>query len=283
MPAGSPTSDWPVPQGLYTGRNEHDACGVAFVATMTGVPSYDIVAKALVALRNLEHRGAAGSDPDSGDGAGILTQVPDAFFRAVVDFDLPEAGKYAVGMAFLPKDKVARAQAETDIEAMAPQEGLVVLGWRDVPVTPALLGAGSRATVPVFRQLFVASAEDWAAGAFYAGDDGLGLERAAFVLRKRAEREAGVYFPSLSCRTTVYKGMLTTGQLEPFFPDLSDRRFHTAIALVHSRFSTNTFPSWELSHPYRYIAHNGEINTVHGQPQLDAGPRVPARHRPDPR
>ncbi len=264
MPAAAPHGHRPVPQGLYTGRNEHDACGVAFVATMTGIPSYDIVAKALVALRNLEHRGAAGSDPDSGDGAGILTQVPDAFFREVVDFELPAAGKYAVGMAFLPKDKVARAQAETDIEAMAPQEGLVVLGWRDVPVSPALLGAGSRATVPVFRQLFVASAEDWAAGAYYAGDDGLGLERAAFVLRKRAEREAGVYFPSLSCRTTVYKGMLTTGQLEPFFPDLSDRRFLSAIALVHSRFSTNTFPSWELSHPYRYIAHNGEINTVMG-------------------
>ena len=269
MPAaasGAPASrdGHPAPQGLYTGRDEHDACGVAFVATMTGTPSYDIVAKALIALRNLEHRGAAGSDPDSGDGAGILTQIPDAFFREVVDFDLPEAGKYAVGMAFLPKDKVARAQAETAIEAMAPEEGLVVLGWRDVPVTPALLGAGSRATVPVFRQLFVASAEDWAAGAFYAGGDGLGLERQAFVLRKRAEREAGVYFPSLSCRTTVYKGMLTTGQLEPFFPDLSDRRFTSAIGLVHSRFSTNTFPSWELSHPYRYIAHNGEINTVQG-------------------
>ncbi len=264
MPAAAPRTTPPPPQGLYDGRHEHDACGVAFVATMNGIPSYDIVAKALVALRNLEHRGAAGSDPDSGDGAGILTQVPDEFLRAVVDFELPAAGRYAVGMAFLSKDKVARATAEAAIEAMAPEEGLIVLGWRDVPVTPDLLGAASGATVPVFRQLFVTSADDWAASAYVVGADDLALERQAFCLRKRAEREVGVYFPSLSSRTLVYKGMLTTGQLEPFYPDLSDRRFHTAIALVHSRFSTNTFPSWELSHPYRYIAHNGEINTVMG-------------------
>src|SRR4051812_2025257 len=250
--------------GVFNPAYEHDSCGVAMVADMHGRRSRDIVDKAITALLNMEHRGAQGAEPNTGDGAGILTQVPDAFLRAVVDFDLPEAGKYAVGLAFLPHDKVARAQAETAIETMAPQEGLVVLGWRDVPVTPALLGAGSRATVPVFRQLFVASAEDWAASAFFAGNDDLGLERQAFVLRKRAEREAGVYFPSLSSRTLVYKGMLTTGQLEPFFPDLSDRRFASAIGLVHSRFSTNTFPSWELSHPYRYIAHNGEINTVQG-------------------
>jgi glutamate synthase (NADPH/NADH) large chain len=255
----------PAPQGLYDGRHEHDACGVAFVATMSGVASYDIVSKALTALRNLEHRGAAGSDPDSGDGAGILTQVPDAFLRACVDFPLPAAGSYAVGAAFLSQDAEERTAAEARIEQIAVDEGLSVLGWRDVPITPSLLGAASGATVPVVRQVFVTPDETSpATAAFRRGDTALALERQAFVLRKRAEREAGVYFPSLSARTLVYKGMLTTGQLEPFYPDLSDRRFATAIALVHSRFSTNTFPSWPLAHPYRYIAHNGEINTVMG-------------------
>jgi glutamate synthase (NADPH) large chain len=261
MPAGAPE-----PQGLYDGRHEHDACGVAFVATMSGVPSYEIVARALVALRNLEHRGAAGSDPETGDGAGILTQVPDAFFRRVVHFELPEPGEYAVGMAFLPRDPQERASAEASITEIARSEGLRVLGWRDVPVEPSLLGAGSGATVPIMRQLFVSPTSGPVSRAFAAAaeHDGLALERQAFCLRKRVEREVGVYFASLSSRTVVYKGMLTTGQLEPFYPDLSDRRFHTAIALVHSRFSTNTFPSWPLAHPYRYIAHNGEINTVMG-------------------
>ncbi|MGQ0468017.1 MAG: glutamate synthase large subunit [Sporichthyaceae bacterium] len=253
----------PAPQGLYHPRNEHDACGVAFVATMTGVASYDVVNKALIALRNLEHRGAAGSDPDSGDGAGILTQVPDAFLRDVVDFELPAAGKYAVGPAFLPLDTAARETAERRIETIAFEEGLRVLGWRDVPTTPSLLGEASGATVPFVRQLFVAS-DGSAKAASYKGADGLGLERQAFVLRKRAEREVEIYFSSLSSRTLVYKGMLTTGQLEPFYPDLSDRRYASAIALVHSRFSTNTFPSWPLAHPFRYVAHNGEINTVMG-------------------
>jgi glutamate synthase (NADPH/NADH) large chain len=254
----------PAPQGLYTGRHEHDACGVAFVATMTGVPSYDIVNKALTALRNLEHRGAAGSDPDSGDGAGILTQVPDAFLREVVDFTLPASGEYAVGPAFLPVDDAARAAAEARIEAIAAEEGLTVLGWRDVPTTPSLLGAASGATVPFVRQLFVAADSSPRAATFAASGDDLALERQAFVLRKRAEREVEIYFASLSARTMVYKGMLTTGQLEPFYPDLSDRRYASAIALVHSRFSTNTFPSWPLAHPFRYVAHNGEINTVMG-------------------
>jgi len=254
----------PAPQGLYDGRHEHDSCGVAFVATMTGIASYDIVAKALAALRNLEHRGAAGSDPDSGDGAGILTQVPHAFLRAAVPFELPEPGAYAVGAAFLPHDPEAQAMAERRIAGVAAEEGLKVLGWRDVPTTPSLLGAASGATVPAVRQVFVAPDGSPWARQFAAAEDGLGLERQAFALRKRAEREAGVYFASLSSRTLVYKGMLTTGQLEPFYPDLSDRRYATAIALVHSRFSTNTFPSWPLAHPYRYIAHNGEINTVMG-------------------
>ncbi|MCB5911783.1 glutamate synthase large subunit [Streptomyces pinistramenti] len=255
--AWSPMDGRPAQQGMYDPRNEHDACGVGFVATLTGEASHALVEQALTVLTNLEHRGATGSEPDSGDGAGILLQVPDAFLRENVTFVLPEAGGYAVGIAFLPADAQDAAEAVSRIETMAGEEGLDVLGWRVVPVAPQLLGNGARATMPAFSQLFVADA----AG---AADTGLALDRKAFALRKRAEREAGVYFPSLSSRTLVYKGMLTTGQLEPFFPDLSDRRFATAIALVHSRFSTNTFPSWPLAHPYRFVAHNGEINTVKG-------------------
>ncbi|MEV5980211.1 glutamate synthase large subunit [Streptomyces sp. NPDC052114] len=240
---------------MYDPRNEHDACGVGFVATLTGVASHELVEQALTVLRNLEHRGATGSEPDSGDGAGILLQVPDAFLREEAGFELPEAGAYAVGIAFLPVDTAGTTDAAvSQIETIASEEGLTVLGWRDVPVAPELLGATARSTMPVFRQIFVADGDT----------KGLDLDRKAFVLRKRAEREAGTYFPSLSARTIVYKGMLTTGQLEPFFPDLSDRRFATAVALVHSRFSTNTFPSWPLAHPYRFVAHNGEINTVKG-------------------
>ncbi|MEV3874660.1 glutamate synthase central domain-containing protein, partial [Streptomyces sp. NPDC049906] len=242
----------PAAQGMYDPRNEHDACGVGFVATLTGEASHALVDQALTVLRNLEHRGATGSEPDSGDGAGILTQVPDAFLREVTDFPLPDAGGYAVGIAFLP-EHAADAHAAR-IDAIAAEEGLTVLGWREVPVAPQLLGATARSTMPAFRQLFVSDGTS----------SGIALDRKAFVLRKRAEREAGVYFPSLSARTVVYKGMLTTGQLEPFFPDLSDRRFASAVALVHSRFSTNTFPSWPLAHPYRFVAHNGEINTVKG-------------------
>ncbi|MFG3493592.1 glutamate synthase large subunit [Streptomyces sp. NPDC047928] len=252
--AWSPMDGRPAPQGMYDPRNEHDACGVGFVATLTGVADHQLVEQALTVLRNLEHRGATGSEPDSGDGAGILLQVPDAFLREVTDFALPEAGAYAVGTAFLPQD--GQDDAVSRIETIAADEGLTVLGWREVPVTPELLGATARSTMPAFRQLFVADGATAATG--------IALDRKAFVLRKRAEREAGVYFPSLSARTLVYKGMLTTGQLEPFFPDLSDRRFATAVALVHSRFSTNTFPSWPLAHPYRFVAHNGEINTVKG-------------------
>ncbi|MFJ1995888.1 glutamate synthase large subunit [Streptomyces asiaticus] len=245
----------PARQGMYDPRNEHDACGVGFVATLTGEASHELVEQALTVLRNLEHRGATGSEPDSGDGAGILVQVPDAFLRAsVTSFELPEAGAYAVGIAFLPEGETEGAAAAEHIERLAAEEGLTVLGWREVPVAPELLGNGARATMPAFRQLFVADGTS----------TGVALDRKAFMLRKRAEREAGVYFPSLSARTLVYKGMLTTGQLEPFFPDLSDRRFATAVALVHSRFSTNTFPSWPLAHPYRFVAHNGEINTVQG-------------------
>lgn len=246
----------PAPQGMYDPRHEHDACGVGFVATLSGEASHALVQQALTVLRNLEHRGATGAEPDSGDGAGILLQIPDTFLRAAAGFELPAAGQYAVGLAFLPHEHDDRTKAVDAIERIAAEEGLTVLGWRETPTDPDLLGATARSTMPYFAQLFVADQAGHRAG--------IDLDRPAFVLRKRAEREADVYFPSLSARTIVYKGMLTTGQLEPFFPDLSDERFATAIALVHSRFSTNTFPSWPLAHPYRFVAHNGEINTVKG-------------------
>ncbi|GAA0954569.1 glutamate synthase large subunit [Kribbella koreensis] len=243
-------------EGLYDGRHEHDACGVAFVATLTGEPSHDIVAKALTALRNLEHRGASGAEPDSGDGAGILIQIPDAYYRKVCDFELPVARSYATGIAFLPQDPDDASKAIARIEELAAEENLTVLGWREMPTTPDLLGATARSVMPVFRQLFVAAK----AGRVL----GLALERMAFRLRKRAEKETETYFPSLSGRTITYKGMLTTDQLDKFFPELTDPDLASAIGVVHSRFSTNTFPSWPLAHPYRYIAHNGEINTVQG-------------------
>jgi glutamate synthase (NADPH/NADH) large chain len=243
-------------EGLYDGQHEHDSCGVAFVATLTGQPSHDIVAKALTALRNLEHRGASGAEPDSGDGAGILLQIPDAYYRKVCDFELPVQRGYATGIAFLPQEPDDAAKAVAKIEELAAEENLRVLGWRDLPVDPSLVGATARSVMPVFRQIFVTASTGRVLG--------LALERMAFRLRKRAERETGTYFPSLSGRTVIYKGMLTTDQLDNFFPELTDPDLASAIGVVHSRFSTNTFPSWPLAHPYRYIAHNGEINTVQG-------------------
>jgi len=243
-------------QGLYDSRYEHDACGVGFVADLSGRRTHDTVAQALTVLRNLDHRGAKGSDPETGDGAGILTQIPDAFFRAVCGFGLPAAGCYAAGLAFLPTGEAAAAQAMAAVERIAAAEGLAVLGWRDVPHDNAFCGQGSLAVLPRLAQLFVATPA--------ATESGLTLDRRAFCLRKRAEHEAGLYFASLSARTIVYKGMLTALQLEPFFTDLSDPVYTSALAMVHSRFSTNTFPSWPLAHPYRFIAHNGEINTVRG-------------------
>ncbi|MGO1834309.1 MAG: glutamate synthase large subunit [Actinomycetaceae bacterium] len=242
----------PTAQGLYDPSYEHDACGVAMVATTRGHAGRDIVDAALLALTNLEHRGAVGAEEATGDGAGILLQVPDAFFREVVDFELPAAGSYAVGTAFLPAAG-ERAKAVELVETIAAEEGIEVLGWRTVPVDPSEIGPTALGTMPTMRQLFVAA----------DGLSGLELERRVFRLRKRSDN-AGVYFASLSPRTITYKGMLTTAQLEQFFPDLSDPRVVTSIALVHSRFSTNTFPSWPLAHPFRYIAHNGEINTVRG-------------------
>ena len=246
-----------IPQsvGLYDAQQERDACGVAMVATLTGQARHDIVALGLTALRNMEHRGASGAEPDSGDGAGILIRIPDLFLRAVVPFTLPASGSYGVGIAFLPADDQKCRAVLDAITSLAEEEGLSILGLRDVPTNPDLLGATARSVMPGFKQIFFSGKH---------GESDLALDRALFTLRKRAEHALEVYFPSLSSQTLVYKGMLTTGQLEEFFPDLSDERVASPLALVHSRFSTNTFPSWPLAHPYRYIAHNGEINTVKG-------------------
>ncbi|WP_163805936.1 glutamate synthase large subunit [Mycolicibacterium anyangense] len=251
--------------GLYNPAFEHDACGVAMVVDIHGRRSRDIVDKAITALLNLEHRGAAGAEPHSGDGAGILLQVPDSFLRAVVDFDLPAEGSYATGIAFLPQSARDAATACEAVEKIVEAEGLQVLGWRDVPTDDTSLGALSRDAMPTFRQVFI------------GGASGMDLERKAYVIRKRAEHELGskgpgqdgpgretVYFPSLSGQTFVYKGMLTTPQLKAFYLDLQDDRMESALGIVHSRFSTNTFPSWPLAHPFRRVAHNGEINTVTG-------------------
>ncbi|MEU4250750.1 glutamate synthase large subunit [Amycolatopsis sp. NPDC026612] len=249
-------------EGLYRSDYEHDACGVAFVADLTGRRDHAIVAKALVALRNLEHRGARGAEPDTGDGAGLLIQIPDEFYREVVGFELPEPGTYAVGTAFLPQDEKRRGRAMTTIERIAAEEDMRVLGWRELPVHTEHCGPTAAETMPHFTQLFLAARRPKP-----EHSDPLAIERSAFCVRKRAERELAeedVYFPSLSSRTIVYKGMLTEPQVERFFADLTDERVTSAIGLVHSRFSTNTFPSWPLAHPYRYVAHNGEINTLRG-------------------
>jgi len=260
---------------LYRNSFEHDSCGVNFVVDLKGRRSHQIVQMGIAAVCNLEHRGAVGADPKTGDGAGLLLQVPDRFFRAVVPFELPPEGDYATGMAFLPSDSVQADLGAEAIERLVEDEGLSVLGWRDVPVDPSVLGSAALETMPTFRQVFIAG----------DGIGGMALERLAYVIRKRIEHEIhliagpdevneaiggasemhdGVYFPSLSGRTFVYKGMLTSPQVAAFFADLQDDRVESAMVLAHSRFSTNTFPMWPLAHPYRYVAHNGEINTIQG-------------------
>ncbi len=271
--------DLPQAQGLYDPSFEHDSCGVNFIANLKGNKSHEIVASAIGALCQLQHRGALGSEENTGDGAGILIQVPDKFLREVVDFELPPQGEFATGIAFMPQNSSEYEQAVSSIESIASDLGFSVLGWREVPIDSSNLGSGALGTMPNFSQIFLA----------YQIDDtryltGIDLDRKAYRLRKRCEHEinferadvagegmggmskrhSGVYFPSLSSRTFVYKGMLTTPQLGEFFLDLTDERVESALALVHSRFSTNTFPSWPLAHPYRFIAHNGEINTVQG-------------------
>ena len=238
--------------GLYNPANEHDACGVAMVATLNKTRNHEIVSKALTALRNLEHRGASGAEPDSGDGAGILIQIPDEFYRSVVDFKLPKLGFYATGVFFI---EAGNTDYLAQITKIASEEGLRVLGWRDLPINSKSIGKTALSVMPSFKQIFVEGLK---------AESDLVLERMVFCLRKRVEHTMPIYVASLSSRTIVYKGMLTTGQLEEFFPDLSNQLVVSAMALVHSRFSTNTFPSWPLAHPYRFIAHNGEINTVKG-------------------
>ncbi len=245
--------------GLYDPSFEHDSCGVSFVAHLKGVASRQLVDTALTALTNLDHRGATGAEPDTGDGAGILVQIPDRFLRAELGDLLPPPGQYAVGLAFLPVETLAAEKAQAAIENILDDEHLRLLAWRDVPVRPDCLGVTARSVMPRFRQLVVTDPEQSA---------GIDLDRKTFIVRKRIEHELeddiATYLPSLSARTLVYKGMLTTPQLAEFYPDLTDERFESALVLVHSRFSTNTFPSWPLAHPYRFVAHNGEINTVQG-------------------
>jgi len=255
----------PEPQGLYDPAYEHDSCGVAVVADIRGRRSHAILADGLLALEHLDHRGAAGAETNSGDGAGVLLQLPVELFEAVAEFELPPptsdgCNTYAGGLCFMPQDPAERANAHNRVECMAADEGLEILGWRDLPVDPdgADVGVTALTCMPHMCQLFVSASEHNG-----TRPGGIDLDRRVYPLRKRTEG-TGVYFPSLSSRTIVYKGMLTTIQLPQYFSDLRDERCMTAIAIVHSRFSTNTFPSWPLAHPFRFIAHNGEINTVRG-------------------
>ena len=240
--------------GLYSPNFEHDACGVAFVANIEGTPSHRIVQMGITALLNLEHRGASGAEANTGDGAGILIQNPDAFWRSKVEFELPARGQYATGIAFISKD--ASSNLIEEFESITKQEGCSIVGWRSVPTDNSSLGKSALEIEPVMKQVFITGS---------SGESDLEMERLAFVIRKRSERELdGLYFPSLSTRTFIFKGMLTTPQVPEYFLDLNEPGLESAIALVHSRFSTNTFPAWNLAHPYRLIAHNGEINTVQG-------------------
>ncbi|MDX2167560.1 MAG: glutamate synthase large subunit, partial [Deltaproteobacteria bacterium] len=255
-------------EGLYDPRFEHDACGVGFVANITGVKSHDIIDKGLTVLRNLTHRGACGCDPETGDGAGILLQVPDAFLRKVceaLDIALPAAGEYGAGLVFLPRDVQERNQCQQMLEKIVREEGQKLLGWRTVPVDDSKCGRLARQNLPEIRMVFIGRGKRTA--------DQASLERKLYVIRKRIENQVrdanlndGEYFyiPSLSSRTFLYKGLLLPEQIPAFYLDLNDPDLTSALALVHQRFSTNTLPSWDRAHPYRFIAHNGEINTVRG-------------------
>jgi glutamate synthase (NADPH) large chain len=265
------TSDFrrhiPGPQGLYHPRHEHDACGMGLVASIRGEKSHEIIRKGLEVLINLTHRGAAGCDPETGDGAGILIQIPHAFFArecGKLGIQIPEAGEYGVAMCFLPVDKHSRLQCEGEFERIAEEEGLRVLGWRDTPVNGDAIGREARASQPYIEQLFVARP---------AGLDEDAFERLLYRVRRRTENEIGeseiegnedFYVPSFSCRTITYKGLMLAPQIEKFYFELANPLVTSALCLVHQRFSTNTFPSWKLAHPYRYVAHNGEINTIRG-------------------
>src|SRR5712691_3612494 len=258
----------PSAQGLYDPRHEHDACGVGFVVDIKGRKSHQIVRQALKVLINLLHRGACGCEPNTGDGAGILLQMPDRFLRkacARLGFTLPAATEYGVGLVFLPRDVLQRDTVQTLIQTIVIEEGQRFLGWRDVPTDDRMLGATARSVEPNIKQMFV--------GRGPAVRDHAHFERTLYVVRKRIENAIAamdlaekklVYVPSVSSNTLIYKGMLSADQIEGMFPDLTDPDVESALALVHQRFSTNTFPSWPLAHPYRYVAHNGEINTLRG-------------------
>src|SRR3989304_785474 len=260
----------PAKQGLYDPANEHDACGVGFVANIKGRKSHDIIAQGLQILRNLAHRGATGADPLTGDGAGILLQIPDTFFRRALKseqagIELPPAGKYGVAMVFLPQAPASRSVCERIIEDTLSAEGQQFIAWRDVPTCNDGVGEGVKVVEPYIRQVFIKR------GA--ACPDVDTFERKLFVIRKciehtvraaRMEQHEMFYITSMSARTIVYKGMLLANQLGSFYPDLSDKTMVSALALVHQRFSTNTFPSWDLAQPFRLVCHNGEINTLRG-------------------
>ncbi len=256
----------PEKQGLYDPQFEHDACGVGFICQMKGKKTHDIIQQALTILVNLDHRGACGCEANTGDGAGILMQLPHGFFKKVAaaeGFELPEAGRYAVGMLYVSPDAAIRAESERLFEEAVKAEGQSVIGWRTIPTDNSSLGQTAVSSEPCHRQVFIRRGE----GCTTDQD----FERKLFIIRKSAHhrirtngRDNFWYAPSISCRTVIYKGMLMPEQVGKYFKDLSDPAMETALALVHSRFSTNTFPSWERSHPYRYIAHNGEINTLRG-------------------
>ncbi|HXJ76239.1 MAG TPA: glutamate synthase central domain-containing protein, partial [Candidatus Dormibacteraeota bacterium] len=258
----------PGAQGLYDPRFEHDACGVGFLVNVKARKSHDIVQQALQILRNLDHRGACGCEANTGDGAGILLQMPHEFLKGAVKaagFSLPGASEYGVGMVFLPPDPAERRSCEQAFETIVAEEGQRFLGWRTVPTDNSSLGETAKASEPCMRQLFIGRSSK-------LGDD-MAFERKLYVIRRRAEnaiRYSGMaggqyfYVSSLSYKTIIYKGMLMPEQVDKYYADLRDPAMQTALALVHSRFSTNTFPSWERSHPYRYLAHNGEINTLRG-------------------
>ena len=253
------TTGLPAPQGLYDPRFEHDACGIGFVSHIKGHKSHDIIVKGIQVLINLTHRGACGCDPETGDGAGILIQIPHQYFArqcAALGFTLPAAGEYGVGMTFLPVEPHRRLQCEGVIERIVREEGLAVLGWRDTPIDGSTIGRVARASQPYIQQIFVSRGR---------GMNEDQLERKLYIVRKRIESAlTDVYLPSFSARTIVYKGLLLAPQIAAFYPELRDPEVVSALCLVHQRFSTNTFPTWHLAHPYRYIAHNGEINTLRG-------------------
>jgi glutamate synthase (NADPH/NADH) large chain len=251
----------PTKQGLYDPIFEHDACGIGFIANLRAQESHQVVKDGLRMLCRLEHRGGQGSDPETGDGAGIMTQIPHAFFQKAckaLDIQLPAPGRYGVGMLFLPMEEGRRSEYERKLEAIIAAEGQKLLGWRTVPVDAAKIGSTARASQPFIRQVFIGASDDV--------QDQLAFERKLYVIRKQIEREAGegFYAASMSSRTIVYKGLLTPEQLEAFYLDLQDPSFASVFSVVHSRFSTNTFPSWERAHPNRYLIHNGEINTLQG-------------------